>query len=190
MEILDKINISKINVKSNLLSPLPVVLVGVNVRDKPNYLAIGYISPFNFGKHVFFSLYKKRYSSIGLHENMTFSVNIPTEQILDKLTVCGSKSGHNYDKSKIFNSFYGELETAPMIKEAPINVECRVEEILDYHPNEGIIGEVVGSYIDPKNFQDGKLDMSTVNPILWATGGDYNYYKLGNKIVINNQFNS
>ncbi|MHA2100051.1 MAG: flavin reductase family protein [Candidatus Kariarchaeaceae archaeon] len=147
-----KIKLTKLTVKSNLLSPLPVVLVGVNVRNRPNYLAIGYISPFNFGKHIFFSLYKKRYSRIGLHENMTFSVNIPNENLMEQLEICGSKSGHTYDKSEVFTSFYGELETAPMIEEAPINIECKVVEILNYDPNEGIIGEVIGSYIDSRYY--------------------------------------
>jgi flavin reductase (DIM6/NTAB) family NADH-FMN oxidoreductase RutF len=182
MEKLEKLKLNKLTVRSNLLSPLPVVLVGVNVENKPNYLAIGYISPFNFGKHIFFSLYKKRYSRIGLHENMTFSVNIPTEGIMEQMVICGSKSGHTFDKSSIFTSFYGELETAPMIEEAPINIECKVVEILNYHPNEGIIGEVITSYIDPKYYLEGKLDMNTLKPILWATGEDYNYYHLGKRI--------
>ena len=69
-------------INGNLLSPLPVVLVGALVNGRPNYLVIGYIAPFNFGKHIFFSLYKKRYTRIGIHENRTFSVNIPTEDLL------------------------------------------------------------------------------------------------------------
>ncbi|MHA2250691.1 MAG: flavin reductase family protein [Candidatus Kariarchaeaceae archaeon] len=174
--------ISKQSVKSNLLSPLPAVLVGANVNGKPNYLVIGYISPFNFGKHIFFSLYKKRYTRIGIMENMTFSVNIPTVEILEQTKICGNKSGHKIDKSAIFESYYGELGNAPMIKEAPINIECKVVEILDYDPNEGIIGEVVKSYVDPMYFPEGKLDMRNVNPILWATGGDYNYYQLGGRL--------
>ncbi len=131
--------VKKQAINGNLLSPLPVVLVGALVNNRPNYLVIGYIAPFNFGKHIFFSLYKKRYTRIGIHENRTFSVNIPTEEILAKTEICGSKSGRNFDKSKIFDNFYGELKTAPMIHQSPINIECEVAEILDYDPNEGII---------------------------------------------------
>jgi hypothetical protein len=36
----------------NLLSPLPVVLVGAIVNGRPDYLVIGYISPFDFGKYI------------------------------------------------------------------------------------------------------------------------------------------
>jgi flavin reductase (DIM6/NTAB) family NADH-FMN oxidoreductase RutF len=169
-------------VKGNLLSPLPVVLVGAQVNNKPNYLVIGYICPFDFGRFIFFSIYKKRYTRIGIHENKTFSVNIPSENILTETDICGSKSGRDYDKSAIFNTFYGELQTAPMIKECPINIECKVAEILDYDPNEGIIGEVIKSYANPHCLNDDKLDWRKVHPIIWATGGDFNYYQLGERI--------
>jgi len=121
--------------KENLLSPLPVVLVGAMVNDRPNYLVIGYICPFNFGKHIFFSLYQKRYTRIGIQQNKTFSVNIPSEDLLAETNICGSKSGRDFDKSSLFDTFYGELKTAPMIRQCPINIECDVAEILDYAPS-------------------------------------------------------
>ena len=75
--------------EKNMLSPLPIVLVGAMVNDRPNYLVIGYISPFDFGRYIFFSLYKKRYTRIGIHEHKTFSVNIPSEALLAETNVCG-----------------------------------------------------------------------------------------------------
>ncbi|MFW9851236.1 MAG: flavin reductase, partial [Candidatus Thorarchaeota archaeon] len=90
--------LGKQEVRGTLLSPLPIALVGARVNGKPNFLVIGYISPFNFGKHIFFSLYKKRYTRIGIHENGTFSVNIPSENILEQTGICGSKSGRDFDK--------------------------------------------------------------------------------------------
>jgi flavin reductase (DIM6/NTAB) family NADH-FMN oxidoreductase RutF len=164
------------------LSPLPVALVGAMVDNRPNYLVIGYICPFNFGKHIFFSLFKKRYTSIGIHQNKIFSVNIPSEDLLAETNICGSKSGWDIDKSTLFETFYGELKTAPLIQQCPVNIECEVVQILDYDPNEGIIGRVVRSYTDPKYLTDGKLDWRKIHPIIWATGGDFNYYRLGERI--------
>ncbi|MFW9853540.1 MAG: flavin reductase family protein [Candidatus Thorarchaeota archaeon] len=182
----NKSNPRKTTVKGNLLSPLPIVLVGANVKKRPNYLVIGYMSPFDFGRYIFFSIYKKRFTRIGIHENRTFSVNIPSEDLLRKTNLCGSKSGRNYDKSTIFESFYGDLQTAPMIRECPINMECEVTEILDYPENDGIIGRVVKSYADPQILTEGKIDMRKVHPILWAIGGDFNYYRLGDRLTVNN----
>lgn len=167
----------------NLLSPLPVVLVGAMVNGHPNYLVIGYVCPFDFGKHMFFSLYKGRYTRTGIHQNKTFSVNIPSEDMMPAVKVCGSKSGREIDKAPLFDTFFGELETAPMITECPLNVECEVAEILDYGQNEGIIGRVVRSYADRRCLVDGRLDMRRVRPIIWATGGDFSYYRLGERIT-------
>lgn len=166
----------------NLLSPLPIVLVGAMVKGRPNYLVIGYISPFDFGRYIFFSLYKKRYTWIGIQQNKTFSVNIPSVDLLEETNICGNKSGRDFDKGALFDIFYGELKTAPMIRQCAINMECEVTEILDYDPNKGIIGRVVKSYADPQCLKNGKLDMRKVRPILWATGGDFNFYQLGNRI--------
>jgi len=168
--------------EGNPLSPLPVVLVGALVNGKPNYLVIGYISPFDFGNYIFFSLYKERYTSSGIHKNMTFSVNIPSEDLLTETNICGSKSGRDYDKASLFDTFYGVLKTAPMISQCPINIECNVKEILDYDPNEGIIGKVVKSYVNPQYLSENKLDWRKIHPIIWVTGGDFNFYRLGERI--------
>jgi len=177
-------------IDDNLLSPLPVVLVGALVDGRPNYLVIGYISPFDFGKHVFFSLYKGRYTRVGLYENKTFSVNIPSEDMIAAVNICGSKSGREFDKSTLFDTFFGELETAPMISECPLNLECEVAEVLDYGQNEGIIGRVVKSYADERCIINGKLDMRRVRPIIWATGGDFSYYRLGERIPVEEEESS
>ncbi len=127
-------------------------------------------------------MFKKRYLNIGLHEQMTFSVNIPSETMLEQVKICGSKSGRDYDKSQLFDTFYGELQTAPMIQECPLNMECKVVEILDYGHNEGIIGEVIGSFANKDVLTDEKLDMRKAHPLSWATLGDFNYYQLGNRV--------
>jgi flavin reductase (DIM6/NTAB) family NADH-FMN oxidoreductase RutF len=178
--------INKYIIEGNLLSPLPVILVGANVNYKPNYLVIGYSCPFDFGKYLFFSLSKKRYTTIGIHENMTFSVNVPSEDLVNKTNICGNKSGRDFDKSLLFDNFYGELKTAPMIRECPINIECEVHEILDYERNEGIIGRVVKSYVNQQfTIEEEReliLDWRKIHPIIWTTGGDFNYYSLGERI--------
>ncbi|MFX1283418.1 MAG: flavin reductase family protein [Promethearchaeota archaeon] len=177
-------DLNKQEVKGTVLNPLPVALVGTQVNGKPNFLIIGYISPFNFGRHIFFSLYKKRFSRKGIYENKTFSVNIPSVDLLTKVNICGTKSGSKFDKSTLFEVFYGELKTAPMIQQCPLNMECEVVEILDYDPNEGIIGKVIKSYANSGCLTGKTLDLRKVDPIIWATGGDFNYYRLGDRLEV------
>ncbi len=167
---------------SNLLSPLPIVLIGSLVDGHPNFLVIGYSAPFDFGKHLFFSIYKKRHTLKGILEHKTFSVNIPSVALVDRVEICGSKSGRDIDKSSLFEIVYGELKTVPMIEDCPISIECEVVEMLDYGQNYGVIGKVVKSYVEQACLVEDKLDMRLVQPILWATGGDFNYYHLGERI--------
>ncbi len=169
--------------QGNLLSPLPLALLGTLIDGRPNYCVIGYISPFNFGNHIFFSLYKKRYTRHGIQENRTFSVNIPSEDLLDEINICGSKSGRDFDKSTLFDTFYGELKTAPLIRQCPFNMECRVTDILDYGPNDGIIGRVVKSYADAELVKDDVIDMKKARLIVWTIAGDFSYYRLGERIT-------
>jgi flavin reductase (DIM6/NTAB) family NADH-FMN oxidoreductase RutF len=168
----------------NVVNPLPVALIGTLIDGRPNYCVIGYISPFNFGKHVFFSLYKKRYTWIGIEKNKKFSVNIPSEKLMKEVEICGSKSGRDVDKSQFFGNFYGKLEDVPMIKECPFNMECKVTDIIDYDPNKGIIGEVIESYIDSKITSEGVIDVRRAHLITWTAGGDFAYYRLGERIVL------
>ena len=170
--------------EGNIVNPLPVALVGTLINGRPNYLVVGYISPFNFGKHVFFSLYKKRHTWVGIEKNMTFSVNMPSHNLMKEVQICGSKSGRDVDKSQLFHNFYGELENAPMIRECPFNMECRVSDVIDYDPNKGIIGEVVRSYADPVIMVEGVVDMRKAQLIAWTAGDDFGYYCLGEKIVL------
>jgi flavin reductase (DIM6/NTAB) family NADH-FMN oxidoreductase RutF len=172
----------KISLDENLLSPLPIVLVGSLVENRPNFLVIGYSAPFDFGQHLFFSIYKKRHTLKGILEHKTFSLNIPSVELIDKVEICGSKSGRVFDKSQLFEIFYGELKTIPLIEDCPISIECEVVEMLDYGQNYGVIGKVVKSYVDQACLVGDKLDMRLVRPILWTTGGDFNYYHLGKRI--------
>jgi flavin reductase (DIM6/NTAB) family NADH-FMN oxidoreductase RutF len=172
----------KRSMEGNFLSPLTVALVGALVDGKPNYLVIGYICPFNFAKHVFFSIFKKRHTHQGIVENRTFSVNVPTVDMLGKLEIAGSKSGREFDKSALFDTFYGDLGAAPMISECPITMECEVDQLLDYDLNHGVIGRVVRSYVEEDLLIDDKLDLRKTDPLVWAIGGDNNDYRFGARI--------
>jgi len=167
----------------NVLSPLPVVLVGALVDGWPNYLVIGYMAPFDFGKQIFFSIYKERHTAKGILEHRTFSVNLPPVSLMDRVRICGRKSGREIDKSTLFETFYGELETAPMILECPLNMECEVTQLVDTELNHGVIGRVVGSFVNDDLLLEGKtVDMVKADLFSWTLGGDFSYYRLGDRI--------
>jgi len=125
------------------------------------------------------ALNKKHYTCIGIEENGTFSVNIPSEAMVKQTDYCGMVSGHKVDKSTLFGSFYGELKTAPMIEECPLNLECRVVRPLDFGGMHDVFfGEIVRAYAEEKFLTDGLPDIQKIKPFVFSLT-DKNYWKVG-----------
>ena len=162
---------------------LPVTIIGANVNGKPNFMTVGLFGWVEYKPRCIFSISigKKQYTNVGIKENMTFSVNIPSEDILIKTDYIGINSGRNIDKTEIFNVFYGELKTAPMIDDAPVCYECKVVNTLDFDGvHDVFFGEVVKTYADDAILNDkGGLELKKINPcLLWFQ----NYYSIGKEI--------
>lgn len=159
--------------------PMPVTLLGVNIKQKPNFMTLGWISRVNANPPmVGCGVGKHHYTPLGIAENKTFSVNFPSAKMVEKVDYCGIVSGKNADKSKIFDIFYGELKTAPMIKECPLSIECRLVNLVENPTNNFYIGEIVSSYIDEQCLTDGKPDIKKLNPLL-LTMPDNRYWTVG-----------
>jgi len=176
------------------IMPTPVVLVGANVKGKPNFNAIGWAVGLEHRPPlVSISSNQIHHNNVGIRENQTFSINIPSEDMVEITDYCGIKSGrrNTIDKGSIFDVFYGELKTAPMIREAPINMECKVIHTVDTtkissapHGHDIFIGEVVQAYCEEKYFTDGAVDASKVRPMALASTGRNKlfYYSLGKQV--------
>jgi flavin reductase (DIM6/NTAB) family NADH-FMN oxidoreductase RutF len=167
----------------NYLYPNPVILVGVNVNGKPNYLNVSYTGIANrVPAMISISLNKSHYSCNGIKENMAFSINIPSLDMLKITDYCGTVSGIDVDKSKLFNTFYGNLKNVPMIEECPINMECKVVHKLDLEgSNMLLIGKVIETYSSEKYLTKGIPDLKKINPILLSVY-EFNYYNVGEKV--------
>jgi len=162
------------------LYPMPVTIVGANVEGKPNFLTIAWCSIISRTPPLItVSLGKNHYSNPGIKGNKTFSVNIPSREMLLAADYCGIVSGEDVDKSNVFQVFYGKLKTAPMISECPVSMECRLVHILDLGgPGETFVGEIVESYSDEKYLTRGLPDMTKIQPIVFSPY-DNNYWEVG-----------
>ena len=165
---------------TNCLYPMPTVLVGANVKSKPNYITIAHVGIMDFTS-ISVSMAKFHHTNAGIKENMSFSVNIPSAELVKVTDYCGIFSGKNVDKGQLFKTFYGELKTAPMIQECPINMECRVIQTLDFPKHDIFIGEILETYCDQKYLTEGVVDFSKVQPLLFAMN-DKSYWKVGDRL--------
>jgi flavin reductase (DIM6/NTAB) family NADH-FMN oxidoreductase RutF len=169
---------NKIDLGTKTVSYLtPVVLVGANVKEKPNFLPIGWFVGVGLKPlKVAVVLGKEHYTNQGIKKNKTFSVCIPSDNMVEATDFCGCFSGFKVDKSKVFDVFYGKLKTAPMITECPVNIECKLHKVLDHGETEMFIGNVVSTYTEEKYLTHGTVDITKTRPFILSS---LQYYSLG-----------
>jgi len=158
---------------------LPVCLVGANVEGKPNFQAIAWFNMVDYDPYLIgVSSERSHHTNKGIRENRTFSVNVPASGMALATDFCGICSGADVDKSKVFDVFYGELQTAPMINEMPINIECKLNQTIELLHAEFFVGEIVGVYVEERCIVNGKPDLKSIDPLLYEDGLG-NYWNLG-----------
>ncbi len=175
---------SKIEISpKTYLYPMPVVIVGSMIEGKVNFMTIAWCGIVeNKPPMISISAAKNHYTNKGIKENNTFSVNIPSENMIELTDYIGIKSGKEIDKSDLFDVFYGELKTAPMIKVAPINLECEVVNTIDLGTNHDLfIGKIKKAYILENCLTEGLPDIIKMKPILYSTVTQ-NYLNIGDII--------
>jgi len=170
----------KINIGNNVfVYPMPVTLVGTQVEGRVNFMTVGWISRVNANPpYIGIGINKNHYTAIGILENGGFSVNFPSADMVEKTDYCGIVSGRKEDKSKLFEVFYGKFETAPMIKECPLNLECGLVETMEFPTNYLFVGEILAAYSEEQYMTDGKLDIEKMKPLL-LTMPDNSYWTVG-----------
>jgi flavin reductase (DIM6/NTAB) family NADH-FMN oxidoreductase RutF len=174
---------SKMNIGTKIpVYPSPVVILGANVAGKANFLTVVWFSMVNFEPPtIAVVLNKGHFTNKGIHRSKTFSINVPSTQLLEATDYCSVVSGFDQDKSKVFDVFYGELQNAPMIRECPITVECKLVQTTALATHEVFFGEIVATHAENDVLTDERPDVEKFDPILYSMY-DNNYWTLGKKI--------
>ena len=166
--------------------PIPIILAGANVHGKPNYILIGDVGIMGLNPPlVYISSHVNHYTNVGILQNNTFSINIPNTPLLDKADYCGLVSGSEADKAALFTTTYGELETAPMIDECPVSIECEVIKEFCIEQRQIFVGKVAATYINEELItkvgeKSTFADLTKFDPIIY--GLDNLYYSIGEPI--------
>lgn len=163
--------------------PMPTVIVGTLVDSVPNFITISYIGIVQHTPPmVSISIIDKHYTNEGIKKTGTFSINIPNTKMMVVTDFVGMNSGSAIDKSSLFDLFYGELGNAPMIREVPLNLECKLVETINLNNgNEIYIGEIIQSYSSKKYTRRGYPYMKQLDPILFSINSN-SYYSVGRRI--------
>ena len=162
----------------------PTVLVGTMVNDKPNFMTVAWCGVVNSEPPmVSVSIRPSRYTLKGI-QTQEFSVNIPSADLAKEADYCGIVSGAKVDKVSVckFNIFYGTLKNAPLIGQCPVNLACKVEQILELGTHHLIIGRVMETHITENCLTDGKPDIRKINPIIFTMASPTEYFAFGKSL--------
>ena len=166
--------------------PMPVILVGANIDGKPNFMTVAW-GGIAGGDPPMISvaLRHQRYTLTGVRQNLTFSINMPSVDMVREADYCGIVSGAKVDKVEAcqFKVFYGKLETAPLIEQCPINMECKVVHILDVGSHSLVIGRIEETYISANCLSDGKPDADKLKPLIFVTAPGSQYRAFGQVVA-------
>lgn len=165
------------------LYPIPAVMVSCGTMKKSNIITVAWTGILNTNPAmVYISVRPERYSYNIIKETKEFVINLIDDKLTFATDWCGVKSGKDFDKFKAMNLTKEKANfiKSPMIKEAPVSIECKVKEIKKLGSHDMFIAQVIAINADDKYIDEkGAFDISKCDLVAYANGG---YYKLGKKI--------
>jgi len=160
------------------LYPNPVVMVSCSNGTKDNITTLAWVGTVcSDPPMISISIRPSRYSHEIISTSKEFVINIPDERMIAACDFCGTKSGRDYDKFKELGltKEKGFVVNTPMIKECPINIECKVKKVINLGTHDMFIGEVVSVDADEEaTYSDGEIDYEKINMVSYLMD---NYFK-------------
>lgn len=168
----------------NMLYPLPVVMVSMaDQNGKNNIITIGWAGTICTNPPmVSISVRPERYSYPILKETGEFVINLTTKELTFATDYCGVKSGKEVDKFKEMKltALPAKEVKAPLIGESPVNIECKVREILPLGSHHMFMADVVAVHADEKYMDEKhKFHLEKAEPIVYSHGA---YFSCGEQL--------
>jgi len=166
------------------LYPVPVVMVSCTDKNgKANIITLAWVgivcsSPPTIG----IAIRPGRYSHGLIKETQEFVVNIPNLDLIKETDWCGIVSGRDVDKFKkagLTKAPASKIKP-PLIKECPVNIECKLKQVVSLGAHDLFLAEIVAVHYDEEILDDnGKVDYDRARPMVFNQG---EYWSLGKKI--------
>jgi len=142
------------------LYPVPVSLITCD----ENIVTIAWIGTACYDPPMLcFAIRPERFSHDLIEKSKEFVVNIPKREIL----------------KEVFTKIKARKVSSPLIKECPVNIECRLEKIVPLGTHDLLIGRIVTVNVDEELIENGKINYKKAEPICYVKG---EYWSLGDVI--------
>ncbi len=169
-----------------VLYPLPAVMVSsgnYDTKENMNIITIAWTGIINTNPpQTYISIKPERHSFDIIKKNMEFVINLTTKDLAKATDFCGVRSGKNVDKfdyNKV-KAFKSKVVSAPSIYQSPINLECKVFDIIPLESHHMFLADIVSVTVDDKYFDEKNTFLfNKSNPICYSHGA---YYTLGENL--------
>ncbi len=165
-----------------MIYPIPAVLVTcTDAEGNNNIVTVAWTGTISTDPAMaYISLKPSRYSHDIIKTSKEFVINLTTESLVKATDYCGIKSGRDVDKFKEMHLTPEKASkvNAPLIKESPINIECKVKKILPLGSHDMFIANVLAVNIDDQYMDNkNKFHLDASNPICYSHGQYYGLKK-------------
>ena len=159
-----------------VLYPVPAVMVSCGTGERANIITLAWVGTLcSEPPLVGIGVRPSRYSHGLIQEVGEFVVNLPDAGQARWVDYCGMVSGRDEDKWAAcgFTPAPASEVQVPLIAECPVNVECRVQQVLSLGSHDLFIGQVVAVQMDEAVLDErGRLDFAKAKPFAYL-GGEY-----------------
>lgn len=169
----------------NMIYPLPAAMISCgNLEGNYNIFTASWVGTICTNPPMcYVSIRPERYSYEIIRKTMEFVINLTTEELAYQTDWCGVRSGREYDKFKEMNLTPAKSSViqAPSIGESPLNIECKVKEILSLGSHDMFIADVVNVRADEQyiDIETGKFHLEKTKLLAYSHG---EYFKIGENI--------
>ena len=162
-----------------LMFPQPVLIIATYDEDgRPNAMNAAWGITTDFSE-IMISLSEHK-TTDNLAVRGAFTVSMATEDYVTACDYVGIESGRKVPDKFVragFHAIPSSYVEAPLIRELPMALECRVKSFTD-----GILtGEIVNVCADESVLTDGKIDVRKLRPISFDPMGSA-YFGVGDKV--------
>ncbi len=175
---------AKVTVKpSTYLYPVPTVMVTSGPRERPNIITLAWVGTVcSTPPMVGISIRPSRYSHELVTQHGEFAVNVPTAEQVGVVDYCGMVSGRDVDKFSAagLTPLPASAIATVIIAECPVNLECKVQQMLSLGSHDLFLAEIVAVQVDEEILTARRqLDLSRATALAYGTA---EYWALGERL--------
>ena len=156
----------------NLVAPVPAAMVSCGSMEKPNIITVAWTGNICSGPaRAYISVRPERFSYGLIKDSGEFVINLTTAALareVDKFACLG------------LTPLPAREVSCPLIGESPVNIECRVFDVIPLGVHDMFLADVVAVHVEEELVDEsGKLRLDKAHLAAYAHG---EYFALGKKV--------